>query len=128
LRDLAAFDRDQSKSQLCCSQLFSVGYRYLPTPGHHRQTGLSHTLSFASPYVGRSYCRTGTVPISTGRAATSLGTIAIALMSKGLDDSQLSRVAEACWFRPVLRAPEQYRQATQSAIEFAVRSSLFPFR
>jgi len=30
LRDIAAFDLDESKSQLL---LFSVGYRYLPTPG-----------------------------------------------------------------------------------------------
>ena len=66
LRDIAAFDQDESKSQLL---LFSVGYRYLPTPGD------PPTDRF-EPYV------IVRLP-SPGRAATSLGTIAIALMSKG---------------------------------------------
>ena len=50
LHDIAAFDLDESKSQLL---LFSVGYRYLPTPGEPPTNRLEPYVIVRLPAAGR---------------------------------------------------------------------------
>ena len=50
LHDIAAFDLDESKSQLV---LFSVGYRYLPTPGQPPTNRLEPYVIVRLPAAGR---------------------------------------------------------------------------
>ena len=50
LRDIAAFDLDKSKSQLL---LFSVGYRYLPTPNEPPTNRLEPYVTIHLPSPGR---------------------------------------------------------------------------